>query len=156
MAPRRFSALVSLAIISAPALAENLVTEVTSTVYQTSGTPREIAARASTCIAQNLRAGTTQAPLIVSSDLDGGVVVAQNELQFAAKANEWQIRSRFTFEARDSRFRITQTGLEMFSPIMREWRPFYDGGVGTRAKEAFAASADTVAQCVIAGKRADW
>jgi len=30
---------------------------------------------------------------------------------------EWQPRCRFTFEARDGRFRISQTGTEMFNDI---------------------------------------
>ena len=150
MALHRFSSLIVLSILSTPAVAKDYLSEVTSQIYQTSGTPREIATRASTCIAQNLGPGTIDAQLIVSSDLDNGVVVANNALRFFAKWNEWKIRSRFTFEAREGRFRITQTGLEMFSPTMGKWASFLKGGVGTTAEAAFAASADAVAQCVLA------
>ena len=157
MAVPRFTSLIVLSLLSSPTVAADYLDVVTSQVYQTAGTPREIASRASTCIAQNLRSGTTDAPLIVSSDLDNGLIVAQTALRFDARANEWQIRSRFTFEAREGRFRITQTDLEMFSPIMSRWGRFRKGGIANNAEATFAASADAVAQCVISGlKRNDW
>ena len=157
MAALRFTSLIVLALLGSPALGADYLNEVTSQVYQMAGTPREIASRATTCIAQNLRSGTTDAPLILSSDLDNGLIVAQNALRFDAKANEWQIRSRFTFEAREGRFRITQTDLEMFSPIMSRWGRFVKGGIANNAEATFAASADAVAQCVISGlRRKDW
>ena len=42
------------------------------------GTPKEIATRAQTCIAQSLRPGTVNAPQIVTSDIDNGIIVAQS------------------------------------------------------------------------------
>ena len=157
MALHRLYALIGLCVFASPAVAEEYATEVNSQVYQTPGTPREIATRGGTCIAQNLRPGTTEAPLIMNSDLDNGVIVAQSALEFYAKANVWRIRSTFTFEAREGRFRINQTNLELFSPTMNKWSRFLKGGVGTKAQETFAASAVGVAQCVIAGsKQEDW
>src|SRR4051812_27566364 len=102
MAVIRSSVLVALAAFASPAAAHEYLTDVTSQVYQAPGAPKEIAARAQTCIAQNLRSGTVNAPQIVSSDLDNGIIVAQNALRFGSLP-EWQIRSRFTFEARDGR-----------------------------------------------------
>lgn len=155
---RRGAAFFAIVALASPAAAAEYLTAVESQVYQTPGTPKEIATRASTCIAQNLRSGTVNAPQMVSSDLDNGVIVAQNALRFGSLP-EWQIRSRFTFEAREGRFRISQTGLEMFNDMAGGW-----GGIGKwwgspwkKAEATFAASADAVARCVMSGpKRDDW
>ena len=120
----RWVALLSLAVVASPAAAAEYLTDVTSQVYQTPGTPKEIATRAQICIAQHLRSGTVSAPQVVTSDLDNGTIVAQNALKFS-HLNEWQIRSRFTFEAREGRFRISQTGIEMFNDMAGGW-----GGIG--------------------------
>ncbi|HEY0626134.1 MAG TPA: hypothetical protein VGD10_05315 [Allosphingosinicella sp.] len=153
----RWSALIGLTAITTPAVAADYLTEVTSQVYQTPGTPKEIATRAQTCIAQNLRPGTGNAPQIVSSDLDNGIIVAQSALEVGSFP-VWKLRSRFTFEAREGRFRITQTGLEWFNDtgtgvwlgIGKWW-----GSPWKKAEAAYAASADAVAQCVIAGPKKD-
>ena len=153
----RWSGLIALATLASPAAAAHeYLTEVTSQVYQTQGTPKEIATRAQTCIAQNLRSGTVNAPQIVSSDLDNGVIVAQNALRFGSLP-EWQIRSRFTFEARDGRFRISQTGIEMFNDMGGGWGPIgkWFGSPWKKAEATFTASADAVAQCVITGPKKD-
>ena len=156
MAWYRSYALIGLCIVGSRVEAAELISDVTSQVYESSGTAREIASRASTCIAQNLRPGRTDAPLILSTDLDNGVIVAQSALQFYAKANEWRIRSTFTLEARENRFRIKQTGLEIFGS-MGSWGAITRRGVGPKAEEVFAASADVVAKCVIAGfAQDDW
>lgn len=158
MAAYRLSVLVILSSLASPAVAADYLTEVTSGVYQTPGSPREIAAKASTCIAQHLRPGTVDAQQIVSSDLDNGVIVAQNALRFGGLP-EWKIRSRFTFEAREGRFRISQTGLEMFNDTAGGWGPIgkWWGSPWKKADATFAASAAAVAQCVMSGpKKEDW
>lgn len=155
---RHFYAVIALAALASPAAAAEYLTEVTSQVHQTPGTPKEIATRASTCIAQNLRPGTVNAQQIVSSDLGNGIIVAQNALRFGSLP-EWQIRSRFTFEAREGRFRISQTGLEMFNDMAGGWGPIgkWWGSPWKKAEATFAASAAGVAQCVMSGpKRDDW
>ena len=155
---RHFYAVIALAALASPAAAAEYLTEVTSQVHQTPGTPKEIATRASTCIAQNLRPGTVNAQQIVSSDLGNGIIVAQNALRFGSLP-EWQIRSRFTFEAREGRFRISQTGLEMFNDMAGGWGPIgkWWGSPWKKAEATFAASAAAVAQCVMSGpKRDDW
>lgn len=152
----------SLAASNAPAAAAEYLTEVISDVYQTTGTPREIATRASTCISQHLAPGTTDSQLIVSSDLDGGVVVARNALEYGSLPR-WQIRSNFTFEARDGRFRIAQTKLERFNTSVltgvSSWLPIgkWTGSGWKKVEEQFTSSAQAVAQCVLANhSKDDW
>lgn len=144
-------------------LAAEYLTSVTSEVFQTTGTPKEIATRANTCISQNLTRGSTDDPLIISSDLDGGVIVARNSMEYGSLPR-WKIRSRFTFEARDGRFRIEQTNLERFNTNLltgvESWGPI-GKWTGSRWKEVtgkFEQSTTAVAQCVMSGpsKRDDW
>lgn len=149
----------ALILTATPAAAHDYLTSVTSQVYQTQGTQKEIAQRASICIAQTLGAGTVDAQLITSQDLDNGIIVARNATTHGSFP-VFKIRSRFTFEARDGRFRIEQTGLERFNdmggggwgPIGKWW-----GSQWKSAEAAFNLSAAAVAQCVMSGpKRDDW
>ncbi|MDF7774040.1 hypothetical protein P1X14_02175 [Sphingomonas sp. AOB5] len=142
--------------LSSPAWAAEYLTSVASEVYQTTGTPREIATRASTCISQHLSPGTVDAQLIISSDLEGGIIVARNAIEQGGSMR-WQLRSRFTFEARDGRFRIEQTELERFN--QGRWGPIgkWPGSQWRGAEDAFKTSADAVARCVMTSpRRDDW
>lgn len=138
-----------------PASANEYLTSVASEVYQTTGTAREIATRANTCISQHLTPGSVDAQLIVSSDLDGGTIVARNAIEQGGLMR-WQLRSRFTLEARDGRFRIEQTALERFN--QGRWGPIgrWAGSQWRNAEDAFRASADAVARCVMTPRREDW
>jgi hypothetical protein len=149
-------ALIVLAVLASPATAHEYLTDLTSQVYQTQGSAKEIAMRAQTCMAQMLRPGSVNAQQSVSSDLDNGVIVAQNAVSFGSFP-EWQARSRFTFEAREGRFRITQTGIEMFNDMGGGWQPIgkWTGSPWKKAEATFSASADAVAQCVIASPKKD-
>lgn len=144
---------------TAPAEAAEYMTSVTSEVYQVNGTPREIATRAMTCMSQHLAPGTVDAQLFISSDLDGGIIVARSALEYGSLPR-WKIRSSFTFEARDGRFRIEQTNLERFNDQFNVgWGPIgkWTGSQWKKAEEAYLASAKVVALCVISGpKRDDW
>jgi hypothetical protein len=148
---------------SAPACAAEYLTSITGEVYQTAGTPREIATRAQTCISQNLTRGSSDDPLVISSDLDGGVVVARNSIEYGSLPR-WKIRSRFTFEARDGRFRIEQTSLERenanFLTGVEAWGPIgkWSGSRWQEVTARFEESARAVAQCVISApaRRDDW
>lgn len=144
------------AVFATPALGADYLTEVKSEVYQTPGTAKEIAARASTCVSQTLAPGTTDSQLIISSDLEGGIIVARSALEYGTLPR-WQIRSRFTFEAREGRFRIEQTGLERFNDMAGGWGPIgkWAGSGWKKAEEVFASSADKVAQCVLKGSGKD-
>lgn len=153
---KRFcAAIVLLMCLTTPAHAREYLTNVTSEVYQTAGSPHDLAARANRCIAQHLTPGRVDAPLIVNSDLDAGTVVARNAMEYGSLVR-WQIRSTFTFEARDGRFRISQTNIERFydakgwGPIGKWW-----GSEWKKAEEVFSASAAKVAACVLAGDRKD-
>lgn len=143
-----------LAALGTPAAGADYLTSVQSEVYQATGTTREIATRGSTCISQTLAPGTVDAQLIISSDLDGGTIVARNAIDQGGLMR-WQLRSRFTFEARDGRFRIEQTTLERFN--QGRWGPIgkWAGSQWKGAEAAFKASADAVARCVIAPSRSD-
>lgn len=147
---------------TAPAYAAEYLTSVTSEVFQTQGSPREIASRANTCIAVHLSSGSADDPLIISTDLDGGMIVARNSIEYGSLPR-WKIRSRFTFEAREGRFRIEQTRLERFNTNMLTGEDAWGRigkWTGSRWKEVqrkFEESANTVAQCVISGPaREDW
>lgn len=142
--------------LSTPAGAAEYLTSVASEVYQAPGSPREIATRAMTCISQHLSPGTVDTQLIVHSDLDGGTIVARNAVEYSATLTRWRVRSVFTFQSREGRFRIEQTNLERFN---RVWGPIGKwGGSGWRGAEAaLRASADAVAQCVLSAPiRDDW
>lgn len=143
--------------VCTPALAAEYLTSVTSEVYQTNGTPREIATRANICISQHLAPGTVDAQLVISSDLDSGIVVARSALEYGSLPR-WKIRSRFTFEARDGRFRIEQTNLERFNDQFNVgWAPIgkWAGSQWKKAEATFATSAAVVAQCVMSGPEQD-
>ena len=147
-----------LSVTSAPARAAEYLTAISSEVYPTQGTAREIAVRANTCMSQHLAPGTVDAQLIISSDLDGGTVVARSALEYG-NLPRWKVRSRFTFEARDGRFRIEQTGIERFNDMAGGWSPVgkWTGSGWKKAEAAFVASATVVAQCVQAEpKQDDW
>ena len=157
--------LVGLALLGSTTLAfaAEYLTSVTSEVYQTTGTPKEIATRANACIAQSLSRGSSDDPMIISNDLDGGVVVARNSIEYGSLPR-WKIRSRFTLEARGGRFRIEQANLERFNTNVltgvEAWGPI-GKWTGSRWREVttkFEESASAVAQCVISGpaKRDDW
>lgn len=153
---RLWGGLVVLASLASPAAAHEYLTDLTSQIYQAQGTPKEIATRAQTCMAQSLRPGSVNAQQFVSSEPDNGVIVAQSAVSFGSFP-VWEARSRFTFEARDGRFRITQTGIEMFNDMGGGWQPIgkWAGSPWKKAEAAFTASADAVAQCVIAGPKKD-
>ena len=140
--------------------AAEYLTEVASDVYQTTGTPREIATRANICISQHLAPGTTDSALIISNDLDGGIIVARSALKYPDGLMNWQVRSTFTFEAREGRFRIAQTNLERFNDMVGGWGRIgkWSGSGWKRAEAAFAASAAAVAQCIISAptSKDDW
>lgn len=144
---------------SSEAVAAEYLTSLTSDVFQAQGTPKAIATRASTCISQHLAPGTVNAQLIISSDLDNGTIVARSALTYPDGLLKWQVRSVFTFEARENRFRIEQTNLERFNDMSGGWSPIgkWTGSGWKKAEDAFAASANAVAQCVASGaKRDEW
>ncbi len=151
------------AFSSAAGFAAEYLMVITSEVYQAPGTPRALATRANTCIAQKLIKGSSDDPLIISTDLENGVIVARNSIEYGSLPR-WKIRSRFTFEAREGRFRVEQTNLERFNTSVltgvESWGPI-GKWTGSRWREVtikFEESASTVANCVISGsgQQKDW
>jgi len=126
---------------------------VTSEVIPAQGSARDIAARGRICISQHLASGIVGGELIVNADLEAGIVVANSAIEYGSMPR-WKIRSRFTFEARDGRFRIQQTNLERFNDQFNVgWNPIgkWTGSQWKGAEAAFSSSASLVAQCVATG-----
>jgi hypothetical protein len=143
---------------AAPAKEPEYLAAVTSEVYQTPGSPKELASRAQRCITQRLAAGTIDAPVILNSELDAGVVVARNAMRYGGLVT-WQIRSTFSFEARENRFRISQTNIERFYDNGTGWGPIgkWWGSDWKKAEKNFAEAATIVANCVMTpDKKDDW
>lgn len=145
--------------IALPASAHEYLTSVSSEVYQAKGTPKEIATRAATCISQHLAPGAVSADVFINKDIDGGIIVARSSIEYGGLVRS-TIRSVFTLEAREDRFRIEQTNLERFSDQFDVgWHPIgkWAGSQWKGAEAAFVASAASVAQCIAANPvRADW
>lgn len=142
--------------VAAPAHPAEYLTSVSSEVFQTPGTPRELATRAITCISQHLAPGTVDAQVVISSDLDRGIVVARSAVEYPDFLMQWKIRSVFTLEAREGRFRIEQTNLERFN---NRWDRIgkWTGSGWKKAEAAFTGSASVVARCVMSpARRDDW
>ena len=70
----------------------------------------------------------------------------------------WEIRSTFTFEAREGRFRITQTNLERFYDTGSGWGPIgkWWGSSWKSAEKTFTSASVAVAACVMSDKKEDW
>lgn len=138
-------------------LAQEYLTTVRSDVIETPGAAAEIAARGERCIARSFGSGAAGGELIVSRE--GGVIVARNALTYRDGLLVWQIRSRFTFEARDGRFRTEHSAIERFNDQAGGWSPvgLWWGSGGQKAKEALEAQSEGIASCVLSGGQAeDW
>lgn len=142
----------SLALAAAP----EYLTEVVSAPMETAGTASEIAARGRRCIASTFGSGVAGGELIIS-DADN-IIVARNASSYMDGLLKWQIRSRVTFEARDGRFRISQTALERFNDqsggwsVIGKWR----GSGWQKAEAAYVSSAASLTECVTAEQADDW
>jgi hypothetical protein len=123
---------------------------VESIVFETVGNHQEITKRASTCIAQIVKPGLVNAPTIISSDVEAGVIVANNSFKFSRGLLETTARTTLTFQAKDGRFRIIHTSIEQLLDAQQGWI-----GIGTwtfsggdAAKEAIEAISQSLATCV--------
>jgi hypothetical protein len=95
-----------------------------STVFEAPGLSTQVLMqRASTCIPQNMKPGYVTAPVIQSTDLEQGKIVAigvveigQVKVHLAYIEPAMQLRSTLTFEAKDGRFRITHADAQGFIP----------------------------------------
>ena len=113
-----------------------------------------VLSRARSCIAQKLASGMQAGQLIISDS--GGVIVANSAVSYPDGLTKWKLRSNFTLEVREGRFRIEQTGIERFNST---W-----GGVGKwpgsgwkKAEAALLITADSVAACTLGkDQKAEW
>lgn len=139
-----------LAVLFALVAAPDYLTSVRSEPIEAAGTAAEIAARAETCIAQQLGSGAVGGDLIVSRDVAGGVIVARNAVDYMDGMMNWRLRSRLTLEARDGRFRIEHTSIERFNDQAGGWAPvgkWWGSGWG-KAEQALKDVSQGVAACV--------
>lgn len=137
-----------LAAGAAQARQREYLTDISGSPVTTEGGAAEIAAKGRRCIAETLGSGRAGGELIVS-DSDN-VIVARSVSTYSDRLVRWQIRSRLTFEARDGRFRIQQSGLERFNEMSGGWSPIgkWRGSGWERAQQAFEATADAIRSCV--------
>lgn len=148
--------LVIIAAIASLAQAREYLTEVASPVIETPGTASEIAGRGRQCIATTLGSGVAGGELILS-DADN-VIVARSSVEYSERFVPWKIRSRLAFEARDGRFRITQSSLERFNEYGGGWSPIgkWRGSGWQRAEQAFQETATALSACVTRQTTNDW
>lgn len=134
-----------------------------SVVFEATGDHQAIAKRGATCIAQIAKPGLVNAPIIVSSDFDAGVIVANNNFKFSIHgflgvALEETGRTTLTLQAKDGRFRIVHTSIEQFieypgsSIPSQGWSPVY-----TAAPNAsdFKTTVDEISQKIADCVKAD-
>lgn len=154
--------LIGLVALSAP----EYLTEVVSPVYETAGSPADLARRAEACMSQHV-GQTGSGPVILSSDPASGIVVASNALEYRDGMLPWRIRSRLTFEGRDGRFRLTHASIERHNDQSfgaqalgaSPWRQVgkWRGSGWQKAEQALAAVSTKVAECVTTpGTSEDW
>lgn len=108
--------------------------------------------RALICIPQNTQPGFVDVPAIVSSDVAGGLVVANNAFDYEDKGFLRTLergRSTLTFEAKEGRFRISHSNVEGFMGAMG-WRPYTSKFLSARLERINEA----VAACVSAATEA--
>lgn len=160
-----FLSLAALTIgLSVDANAAN-IDEVDSQVYTATGTRQQILARAAVCVAQVMRPGIPNAPLILSRDNTAGVLVIDNYTHFSARLVTWALHTTMTLEAKNGRFRIVHTGIEQTAdpqgPMSAHpsWVPVSKGfpNPWKHAQQAIEDVSTRLANCVTrAPKPSDW
>lgn len=127
---------------------QEYLTEIVRPVVERPGTAAEIASTARRCVAEHLGSGRAGGELIIS-DSDN-IIVSRSALSYRDGLASWQVRSRFTVEARDGRFRVTQSGLERLNDAAGGWGPIgkWWGSGWQKAEQAFNDSAQAVEACI--------
>lgn len=122
---------------------------VESEVFQTLGTPQEIATKGKTCLAQLLR-GDSDASPITDADIQAGTIIARSQFKYTFNLVSGVLRSTVTFMAKDGRFKITNSNIDRIlsgygaTPIYKGW------GTGWKASEqALIDQNMQIAQCVM-------
>ena len=145
-----FSAAISWQAMAANDQADDAkyLNRVESAVFETTGDHQSVAKHGATCIAQIIKPGVVNAPTIISSDFDSGVIVANNNFKFVwhgflGTAIEDTGRTTLTFEAKDGRGRSVQTSREQFitcpgqyAALNQGWTPVPAETIGADMKKA--------------------
>lgn len=91
--------------------------------WEAQGSASDLTRKGATCIARILKPGFTTAPTIVSSDIEGGRIVANTAYEIPGILGvSVRSRAKATLEAKDGRFRITFAEVEEFLDGMG-WMP---------------------------------
>ena len=155
MTDQRFlalAALLALATGSSALAAAPVVDRVESAVFETSGDHQAITRRGATCIAQVVKPGVVNAPTILNTDPEGGVVVANNAFEYVDRfiiPTTEQARTTLTFEAKDGRFRVVHSSIERFFKP-GGWGPVGSGALvpTTSLSARLAEISNGIAECV--------
>ena len=101
--------------------------------------------------------------VLQSVDLDAGLVVARSRVQMSSLMMRYSVESTITFEAREGRFKITQSAIRMamletgyaanngFQPVLMQW-----GSPHKKVTETLQALATKIGECVAAPPSSDW
>lgn len=182
--------IVGLATISASAAPEYLDL-VESTVYNDSGaTQKDIATRGRNCFVQLLNndavniadnASSTGilsglsaggggsnsssiggSELIISEDLDGGLVVANSRIDFTSRLIAHNLKSKVTLMAKDGRFKIKHTDIAQvqkntgythndgYNKIIKQWGTGWE-----KAQKVLEGKTTELADCIVKAKAAE-
>jgi len=188
--PKLFA--VTLLIVPSITFGAEYLEEVESEVYQTNGTVQEISTRAKTCIAQIVRndevrisdstsgtgpfagltgggssghsGGVQGGQVLVDANIEGGVITANNRVDYTSKLLAHNVKSTMTVLAKEGRFKIRHTNIEYlqkstgsmhntgYSRVGKWW-----GSGWKDAEEALQGISAKVAACAQTGpKKEDW
>lgn len=101
--------------------------------------------------------------VLQSVDLDAGLVVARSRVPMSSMMMRYSVESTITFEAREGRFKITQSAIQMamletgyaandgFRPVLVQW-----GSPHKKVTETLQALATKIGECVATSESADW
>lgn len=128
-----------------------------SRTFEVTASREEIARHAVGCINQHATSGFLDVPTIQSSDPALGVIIATNHLS----AEGWRAvgrdtRSTLRLDARDGRFRFSNSDLMGFSEWGLAWTPLARSGRRwERIQERLDQQAEAVAECIQDGVSGD-
>lgn len=187
---RQFAVTAALIVTCGSAAAAEYLDKVESPVVEVQGASvHELAERARVCISQKVTYGSvvmtddarvnpmyslpgSQAGNTTTSDggdvlrtvdLDAGLVIAQSRVPWSFMMIPHSIESTITFEAREGRFKITQTGIQIaqlstgyatntgFRPVLKQWGSHWEA-IEKKLQDLAAG----VSECVSTTPSADW
>lgn len=106
---------------------------------------------------------STGGDVLQTVDIDAGLVVARSRVPMSSLMMRYSIESTITFEAREGRFKITQTGIQIaqlstgyatntgFRPVLKQWGSHWEA-IEKKLQDLAAG----VSECVSTTPSADW